>query len=461
MKKNLASDVGRRWAGELDAHRSRQMERIEAQEMRAQRVQERDGELTARRRDRETIRNNKWQAAINLAAELESTRRQNLQAHFAVLNERCQQSLAQRDQARDAKCQQLREHFQKVNDTAEWKRKNESLKAWEKAEWLQQMMKRSDEHQEALLHTDGETEWSLAILAAWNVSARGGLMTLGGDGLRQGPHQDCTMTRPAWRVASSMSKPHVDGPWPGGSSGAHDEQAREQPMHRVWGRLEGLSASEGSGSSSGPPEQAARAAEVLEGVQFCDDSSRSDSCERGGVASGGGRPQGAQREGSSPAAGAQPAWGASAAAPSQEGESSSSWAPAGRPGGAAAGAAAPVCPRELHDSGQCKPCRYFVKRRSCPEKDACQFCHLEHDTVRRLRPCSSKRDKCKSMADRLASMDDGVMDRMDEISERSSLQGSYMRSIMASRLTSRGGEPPEQDDSRYESAERFAKSSAA
>lgn len=142
-------DVGRRWAGELDAHRSRQMERIEAQEMRAQRVQERDGELTARRRDRETIRNNKWQAAINLAAELESTRRQNLQAHFAVLNERCQQSLAQRDQARDAKCQQLREHFQKVNDTAEWKRKNESLKAWEKAEWLQQMMKRSDEHQEA------------------------------------------------------------------------------------------------------------------------------------------------------------------------------------------------------------------------------------------------------------------------------------------------------------------------
>merc|ERR1719203_905016 len=115
--------VGERHAGELHAQRSRLAERAEEQHMKAQRVKERDGELTARRHERETIRNNRWQAAIDLAAELESTRRQNLEAHFAVLNERCQQSLAQRDQARDAKCRQLREHFQKVNETAKWKRK--------------------------------------------------------------------------------------------------------------------------------------------------------------------------------------------------------------------------------------------------------------------------------------------------------------------------------------------------
>merc|ERR1740138_338837 len=99
--------VGERHAGELHAQRSRLAERREEQQMKAQRVKERDGELTARRRERETIRNNRWQAAIDLAAELESTRRQNLEAHFAVLSERCQQSLAQRDQARETKCQQL------------------------------------------------------------------------------------------------------------------------------------------------------------------------------------------------------------------------------------------------------------------------------------------------------------------------------------------------------------------
>jgi hypothetical protein len=98
---------------------------------------------------RQTMRNNKWQAAINLAAELDAARRQNLEVHYAELNARSDSAIAQRDQARQAKCHQLREHFQKVMDTAEWKKKDEALQSWQKAEWLQEMMKRSDRHMEA------------------------------------------------------------------------------------------------------------------------------------------------------------------------------------------------------------------------------------------------------------------------------------------------------------------------
>ncbi|CAK0861851.1 unnamed protein product [Prorocentrum cordatum] len=136
------------------------------------------------------------------------------------------------------------------------------------------------------------------------------------------------LPEPGRGMSSVSSRPPEEGPC--GSGGAQDEPAREQPLHKVWGRLEELSASEGSiGSSSGPPEQAARAAAALAGVQLCDDSSRSDG-ERGGEASGG-----AQREGSGAAAGAPAAGEASAAgeataaAPSQEGGSSGSRAPAG------------------------------------------------------------------------------------------------------------------------------------
>lgn len=55
------------------------------------------------------------------------------------------------------------------------------------------------------------------------------------------------------------------------------------------------------------------------------------------------------------------------------------------------------------------------------------------------------------MVEGLASRGDDVMERMGEISERSSLQGSYLRTVMATRLQSQGEEPSERDDSRQES----------
>lgn len=141
--------VGQRYTSELDARRVRQVERAQAQENKAERVRVRDQELTAQRRERETIRNNKWQDAINLAAELDVVRKQNLEAHHAANDARSRSAIANRDQERSMKCQQLRHQFQKVMDTAEWKKNDESRQACEKAEWLQQMMKKSDAHQEA------------------------------------------------------------------------------------------------------------------------------------------------------------------------------------------------------------------------------------------------------------------------------------------------------------------------
>jgi len=96
---------------------------------------------------------------------------------------------------------------------------------------------------------------------------------------------------------------------------------------------------------------------------------------------------------------------------------------------------------ELHNSGRCKPCNFFAKKVGCTGGDSCAFCHLPHAEQKRARPSKVKRDRCKVIAETttptpyirepVAAAVPG--ERLKEMAERESLQGSYMRSILASR----------------------------
>lgn len=257
-----------------------------------------------------------------------------------------------------------------------------------------------------------------------------------------------------------------------GSRPAGPRPTFEQPMHKIWGRLEEVSVGDdGSSEEPGSSEKIQRMAERLEGVQVEDswDTSNSNSWERaaGAVGAGGGRkPPAAARAG--PGAAVQEGWSCGSMAPATSGSTEASGRvsrqvmalalfgpmaeaePAAR-GGDRQDPPAPCYDQVLHDSGQCRPCHYFVKKGGCVEKDECRFCHLEHEAARRLRPCKVKRERCKNMVESLASKDTELVERMGEISERSSLQGSYMRTIMATQakvqLPARGGGTASDGDS--------------
>jgi len=96
---------------------------------------------------------------------------------------------------------------------------------------------------------------------------------------------------------------------------------------------------------------------------------------------------------------------------------------------------------ELHNSGRCKPCNFFGKKVGCTGGDSCTFCHLPHTEQKRARPSKVKRDRCKviveskaaAAAEQQRAAPELDSDRVKEIVGRESLQGSYMRSILASR----------------------------
>lgn len=141
--------VEKRYNDELEAIRARHEERAQAEVEKAQRIQARDAQLSARRRNRSASRGRWQQAVFSQAAKLESARKADLQAHHSVNDERARHCLDRMEQARNAKTQQLQQRFQKVMDTCELARRDEQAKCWQKADFLQQMMKRSSDHKEA------------------------------------------------------------------------------------------------------------------------------------------------------------------------------------------------------------------------------------------------------------------------------------------------------------------------
>jgi len=89
---------------------------------------------------------------------------------------------------------------------------------------------------------------------------------------------------------------------------------------------------------------------------------------------------------------------------------------------------------QLHPQGQCRPCHYYGTKIGCQNGASCSFCHLDHPKRFRLRPCKSKRSKCKKLAGILNSTllneDPATFDAQ---LHKLTAQGGYLKSVVQSK----------------------------
>jgi len=59
-----------------------------------------------------------------------------------------------------------------------------------------------------------------------------------------------------------------------------------------------------------------------------------------------------------------------------------------------------------HESGECRPCRFFFKSKGCKGARGCNFCHLDHDPMelKRTRACKGKRSRHSRQIARLTDL---------------------------------------------------------
>mmetsp|Transcript_74372 Transcript_74372/g.208806 ORF Transcript_74372/g.208806 Transcript_74372/m.208806 type:complete len:214 (+) Transcript_74372:47-688(+) len=79
-----------------------------------------------------------------------------------------------------------------------------------------------------------------------------------------------------------------------------------------------------------------------------------------------------------------------------------------------------------HDRGRCKPCRFVYSRTGCESGAECAFCHLPHTDNSRNRIGVSKRDYCKSLAEKLRDSCEGEPETLVEIARSATSKSSYL-----------------------------------
>lgn len=75
----------------------------------------------------------------------------------------------------------------------------------------------------------------------------------------------------------------------------------------------------------------------------------------------------------------------------------------------------------LHDAGLCRPCSSFFKKAGCASGDLCELCHFPHMDLKRARPSKVRRRRSRHRT------------AESTTDEERPTEGSYMRSILASR----------------------------
>jgi len=95
----------------------------------------------------------------------------------------------------------------------------------------------------------------------------------------------------------------------------------------------------------------------------------------------------------------------------------------------------PTIGSELHSVGQCKPCFWLQSKDGCENGSSCQFCHLPHERVVRIRPCKTKRARAKKRAGELAA-ELGDPDELTMAAEQLVNQNGYLKTVMQSKARS-------------------------
>jgi len=89
-----------------------------------------------------------------------------------------------------------------------------------------------------------------------------------------------------------------------------------------------------------------------------------------------------------------------------------------------------------HEDGSCRPCHYYQTKTGCMNGDKCSFCHLDHPKRFRPRPCKSKRNRCKRLANMLDMVFTNLPDQFDEAAEIFSQEKGYLSHVIKSKVRS-------------------------
>ena len=98
---------------------------------------------------------------------------------------------------------------------------------------------------------------------------------------------------------------------------------------------------------------------------------------------------------------------------------------------------------QLHKQGSCSPCVYIASQKMCLLGASCDFCHQSHakqEAMAPPRPRKSKRAQCKKVADQLDVLAAEDPKAFVENVKLLLCQGSYMRTVVKSKLKGMGRE---------------------
>jgi hypothetical protein len=98
---------------------------------------------------------------------------------------------------------------------------------------------------------------------------------------------------------------------------------------------------------------------------------------------------------------------------------------------------------KFHSLGTCKPCSYNATKIGCQNGEACTFCHLEHEKVKR--PWKAKRAQCRKLAEQLDNASECNLQQIMQVAESDSARGSYMRSVVKGKLRNQFQHPSEKE----------------
>merc|ERR1712232_47426 len=83
--------------------------------------------------------------------------------------------------------------------------------------------------------------------------------------------------------------------------------------------------------------------------------------------------------------------------------------------------------------GTCKPCFFMVTKKNCTNGKSCNFCHMPHDPVDRVRPCKGKRARAKRQAKKVAEACSSVEELKNVAQSLDKTGEHYLKSVLLSR----------------------------
>lgn len=87
----------------------------------------------------------------------------------------------------------------------------------------------------------------------------------------------------------------------------------------------------------------------------------------------------------------------------------------------------------LHALGHCRPCHYMSRKHGCLAGEACEFCHEDHDGMKRSRPSKAKRRQVKRVLDKVEKLRETQPGQFEDLTGLLAERNGYLRSVLRGR----------------------------